>query len=80
MGSTGTILKGDDPRSIWMKFGFMSFNGSEDIDFHKIANFQPIRSHIGHPGCRARSSDTILQEDHQRSLTSKFGPIWPRGS
>jgi hypothetical protein len=38
--------------------------------------FQPIRSHGSHLGCRARSVNTLLEEDHPRSATSKFGSIW----
>ena len=47
-------------------------------DFYSSIN-QKLR-HGSHLGCQARLQDTILEEDHPRSITSKFDPIWPSGS
>jgi hypothetical protein len=41
---------------------------------------QPIRSHGSYHGCRTRSLDIILDEDHSWSITSKFGPLVLRRS
>ena len=41
---------------------------------------QPIRSHGSYLGCRTRSLDIILEEDHSWSITSKFGPLVLRRS
>ena len=51
---------------------FHSIKGYEEERFSKIYNFQPIRSHGTHPGCKARSPDITLEEDHPRSITSIF--------
>jgi hypothetical protein len=56
--------------TIWTKFGFITSCGFEKEDFQKFPIFQPIRSHSSHLGCRARTLDIILEEDHPRSITS----------
>ena len=41
----------------------------------------PTQLHCGsHLGGRARLSDTILEEDHQMTIPSKFGSNWATGS
>ena len=72
-----TILKRDFPRTIWTKFGFIPSNGSElwRKRFSKTRIFQPITSHDSQFGCWASSSYKILEEDHPRSITSKFDPM-----
>jgi hypothetical protein len=64
---------------ILTKIGFNPSHGSEE-DFQRFPIFQPIRSHGSHLYYWARSADTILEEEHSKSITSEFGPIWPSGS
>ena len=52
-------------------FYFIPFSASKE-DFHRFTIFQPIKSHVGHLGCRAMSLEKFLEEDDPRSITSKF--------
>ena len=75
MGSTDTILEGTTQDVFGPNFGFISFSGSEE---EYIKRFPIIQSNIGHSshlGCRARSLNKSLEENHRRSITSKFGSI-----
>lgn len=54
----------------------ISYSGSEVLDFQRFPSFQPTRRYGRHLGCRTRSQNTIMEEDHARNITFKFGPIW----
>jgi hypothetical protein len=68
-GIYGHNFETNHPRRIWTKIGFIPSSGSGE-DFQR-------KSHGSHFGCRKRSPGTILEEDHSKSIISKFGPIWP---
>ena len=79
-GLSDTILKGDHPRTIPLKFGTNRPSSFRE-DFKNIF---PIGSYVktmsvdvGRLGWWAGSSDTILKGDHLRTISPKFGFNWP---
>jgi hypothetical protein len=70
-------LEGDHPKTIWIKFDFISSSGTEEEDFQRFPIVQPIRSNGSHLGCKERLPDTILKEIHPRSITFnvQFVPV-----
>ena len=58
--------------SIWTKFRFILSSGSEE-DFQRLPIFKLFRSHGSHLGCRARSPNIILVDDHPSFV--QFGPV-----
>ena len=80
-GSSDTILKGDHPRTIPLKFGTNRPSSFREEDFKNIF---PIGSYVktmsvdvGCLGWRVESLDTILKGDHLRTILLQFGPNRP---
>jgi hypothetical protein len=62
-------LEGNHPRTIWGKIGPIPSIGSDE-DFKRFLNQSEAITAILDE--KKRSPDTILEEEHQRSITSKI--------
>ena len=78
--SSDTILNGDHLRTIPSKFGpnwLYSFRQEDFVNSFPIGSYvKTMWADVGSLGWQPSSSDTILKEDHLRTIPSKFGPNW----
>ena len=56
------------------------FHSTQGVLKKIFKDFQYFNQSEAMAAILALSPDTILKEDHLRSITYKFGPIWPSGS
>jgi hypothetical protein len=75
VGSADIFIEGDCSMTFWFKFHFIPSKHSKENDFQRFPIIQPIRRYGSHLEWKAMSPDTILKEDHPRSIISKFVPI-----
>ena len=77
-GSSDTILKGNHPRTIPLKFGPNCPSRFRDFNFFPIGSYvKTMSADIDSLGWWAGSLDTILKGDHPRTIPPKSGPNWP---